>query len=173
MVPPRQYTRPQSFKTALNDRLPGGARRAYAIQRLLYERFAVRLAEVLGDAMILKGGFMLELRLSQRRTTRDIDLAFWGDHATLLERLQEAGRLDKGDWLRFEVVRDPRGQSQGPVQIEEFKVTAYIGEDTYGRPFDSPCAPPLLHRAQGDAPRCAARSARGVALQLREAAERL
>ena len=54
---------------------------------------------------MLKGGLVLELRLQRARTTKDIDLRMMGTPAELLDRLQAAGRLDLGDFMRFEIQR--------------------------------------------------------------------
>ena len=54
----------------------------------------------MGAAAILKGGLALELRLDRARTTKDVDLRMVGSPEGILERLQEAGRLDLGDFCR-------------------------------------------------------------------------
>jgi hypothetical protein len=57
-----------------------------------------------------------ELRLSRARTTKDIDLRFMGSPERVLGRLQEATRLDLGDFLTFEVGPDddhPEIQNDG------------------------------------------------------------
>jgi Nucleotidyl transferase AbiEii toxin, Type IV TA system len=66
------------------------------------------VAVVLGEAAIVKGGLVLELRLERARTTRDIDLRMMGSPGGLLAKLQEAGRLDLGDFMTFELAVDQR-----------------------------------------------------------------
>ncbi len=102
----RQYSTPLAFKQALEQRLRSmsatgtdfGRRR----QLLVFDRFLARLGSVAGDAVTLKGGLVLELRLERARTTKDVDLRMTGSPADALELFQEAGRLDLGDHMRFE-----------------------------------------------------------------------
>ena len=75
---PRRYETPAAFKRALEDRLKAGsdtgvdfARRG---QLLVFDRFLARVIATFGDAAILKGGLVLELRLERARPTKDIDL---------------------------------------------------------------------------------------------------
>lgn len=78
----RTYASPAVFKQALEQRLraatgsgPDLARRR---QLLVFDRFLARIVRTLGDAAMLKGGLVLELRLSRARTTKDIDLRLMG-----------------------------------------------------------------------------------------------
>lgn len=73
---------------------------------LVFERFLARMQQLAGDAVVVKGGLVLETRLGRARTTKDVDLRMMGTQAELLDRLQAAGRLDLGDFMRFEVQRD-------------------------------------------------------------------
>jgi hypothetical protein len=59
------------------------------------------------DAVVLKGGLVLELRLERARATKDIDLRLVGSADETLPLLQRAGRLDLRDFLSFEVAPDP------------------------------------------------------------------
>jgi hypothetical protein len=74
----RTYTSPQTFKQALEQRLrtasKSGVDFARRRQLLVFDRFLARIVAVLGDAVLLKGGLVLELRLERARTTKDIDL---------------------------------------------------------------------------------------------------
>lgn len=103
----RIYTSPAAFKQALEQRLRASARGgiAFARQRqlLVFDRFLARVALVLGDSATLKGGLVLELRLERARTTNDVELRMVGSSDRVLERLQEAGRQDLGDFMRFEL----------------------------------------------------------------------
>ena len=75
---PRPYASPLRFKDALEQRLRNaatdGVAFARARQMLVFDRFLARVAASFGDAAVLKGGLVLELRLARARTTRDIDL---------------------------------------------------------------------------------------------------
>jgi len=73
------YNTPAAFKQALEARHKREAQaRQQPLNRLrqlyIFERFMVRLLDVFGDDIILKGGLVLELRLERARTTKDIDL---------------------------------------------------------------------------------------------------
>lgn len=139
----RQYATPLAFKQALEQRLKAssttgtdfGRRR----QRLVFDRFLARLAQVAGDAVTLKGGLVLELRLARARTTKDVDLRMMGSSGDVLDRLQEAGRLDLGDSMRFEIRPDdehPEIQNEG-MQYEGYRYRAEcrLAGMIYGRPF--------------------------------------
>lgn len=108
----RRYETPAAFKAALDQRLRNVAEPGVGITRrrqlLVFDRYLARLGRVLGPAATLKGGLALELRLERARTTRDIDLRLVGSPDGLLARLQEAGRLDLGDFMSFEVRVDGR-----------------------------------------------------------------
>jgi hypothetical protein len=96
----RQYATPLAFKQALEQRLRStsitGADFARRRQLLVFDRYLARLTQIVGDAVTLKGGLALELRLSRARTTKDIDLRMMGSTAEVLDRLQQAGRLGGG-----------------------------------------------------------------------------
>jgi hypothetical protein len=138
-----QYATPLAFKQALEQRLrassttgPDFGRRR---QRLVFDRFLARLAQVAGDAVTLKGGLVLELRLARARTTKDVDLRMMGSSGDVLDRLQEAGRLDLGDSMRFEIQPDdehPEIQNEG-MQYEGYRYRAEcrLAGMIYGRPF--------------------------------------
>ena len=105
-----RYATPPAFKQALEQRLrsdsTSGVDLARRRQLLVFDRFLARLAQTLGDAVTLKGGLVIELRLARARTTKDVDLRMMGSPNAVLEQLQEAGRLDLGDFMRFEVQLD-------------------------------------------------------------------
>lgn len=62
-------------------------------QLLVFDRFLARLARELGNAMMLKGGLALELRLERARTTKDVDLRLVGSPDGLLDRPRDQGPL--------------------------------------------------------------------------------
>lgn len=139
----RQYATPLAFKQALEQRLRSssatgtdfGRRR----QLLVFDRFLARLGRVAGDAVTLKGGLVLELRLERARTTKDVDLRMTGSPADVLELLQEAGRLDLGDHMRFEIQPDdehPEIQNDG-MRYEGYRYRAEcrLAGMIHGRPF--------------------------------------
>ncbi|MDY7095442.1 MAG: nucleotidyl transferase AbiEii/AbiGii toxin family protein [Acidobacteriota bacterium] len=139
----RHYATGLAFKQALEHRLkassasgPDLARRR---QLLVFERFLARVSEVAGEAVVLKGGLVLELRLARARTTKDVDLRMMGTSSDVLARLQEAGRLDLGDHMVFGVEPDkqhPEMLNDG-MRYEGYRYRAecrFVGK-VYGRPF--------------------------------------
>jgi hypothetical protein len=107
----RTYDTPGAFKRALEDRLKAasssGVDFARRRQLLVFDRFLARMVVTFGEAVMLKGGLVLELRLERARTTKDVDLRIAGASDDTLEHLQAAGALDLGDFMRFEVAPDP------------------------------------------------------------------
>ena len=106
----RRYETPAAFKEALEHRIrertAAGTIVARTRQLLVFDRFLARIAALFGDAAILKGGVALELRIDRARTTKDIDLRLMGPSDDLLARLQQAARLDMGDFMTYELTPD-------------------------------------------------------------------
>jgi hypothetical protein len=73
----------------------------------IFDRFLAHVFAELNERIVVKGGVALELRLARARTTRDVDVRLTGDPEGLLDRLQQAGRRDLGDFLAFLVQPDP------------------------------------------------------------------
>src|SRR5205807_4154592 len=99
----RRYSTPLAFKQALEQRLRSSLTTGFDFARrrqlLVFDRFLARVASVVGDAVTLKGGLVLEMRLARARTTKDIDLRMMGSAEDVLGRLQTAARLDLGDYM--------------------------------------------------------------------------
>lgn len=138
----RRYATPLAFKQALEQRLktssPTGIDLARRRQLLVFDRFLARVVSVAGD-VVLKGGLVLEVRLARARTTKDVDLRMQGSPGETLERLQEAGRLDLGDFMRFEVQPDPRHpaiQNEGmKYDGHRFRAECRLAGKVYGQRF--------------------------------------
>jgi hypothetical protein len=139
-----RYATPMAFKAALEQRLRNrAAGDGLELQRLrqlvVFDRFLARVFTLLGDAVVLKGGLVLELRLERARTTKDVDLWMRGEPADALERLREAGRLELADHLTFLIGSDPDNpviQAEGLVyEGLRFRVEARLADKVYGRPF--------------------------------------
>src|SRR6185312_8837168 len=60
--------------------------------------FSLAIFQIFGDAVLLKGGLVLELRLERARATKDVDLRLVGSPDALLAGLQQAGQRDLGDF---------------------------------------------------------------------------
>jgi hypothetical protein len=139
----RRYATPLAFKQALEQRIKSssttGADFARRRQLLVFDRFLARVVSVVGDAVTLKGGLVLEMRLARARTTQDIDLRMTGSADKVLERLQAAGRLDLGDYMFFEVRPDldhPEIRNEG-MQYDgyRYRVECRLAGAIYSRPF--------------------------------------
>ncbi|MDP6945402.1 MAG: nucleotidyl transferase AbiEii/AbiGii toxin family protein [Myxococcota bacterium] len=138
------YATPLAFKTAIEQRLRSEtAATGMDLQRrrqlFVFDRFLARLFHALKDAVVLKGGLVIELRLERARTTKDIDLRVVGSRDDVLTRLQEAGRLDLGDYLQFQVAMDPRHPeiaAEGMAyQGLRYRAEAQLAAKIYGVPF--------------------------------------
>ncbi|MDD9970181.1 MAG: nucleotidyl transferase AbiEii/AbiGii toxin family protein [Myxococcales bacterium] len=140
---PRTYASPAAFKQALEQRLRAASRAGSDLARrrqlLVFDRFLARMVAVLGDATMLKGGLVLELRLSRARTTKDVDLRFTGSPQRVLEKLQQAARLDLGDYVSFEIGPDeahPEIQSDGMrYDGMRFRAHCQLAGKLYGQRF--------------------------------------
>lgn len=139
----RTYASPEAFKKALEERLRKATTSGPALNRrrqlLVFDRFLARVTAVFGDAVMLKGGLVLEIRLERARATKDVDLRMTGSSEELLTRLQEAGRTDLGDFMAFEVGPDPdHPEIQGDgVRYDgmRFRATCSLADKIYGESF--------------------------------------
>ncbi len=140
---PKTYKTPEAFKMALEQRLrspsAGGPDLARRRQLVVYHRFLARLVTILGDRVILKGGLVIEFRIERARMTKDIDLRLSGSHNEVLDELREAGRLDLGDFLSFEVHPDrdhPNIHNEG-MRYDglRYRVEARLAGKIYGHAF--------------------------------------
>jgi hypothetical protein len=139
---PKTYATPAGFKAALEARLrssPPSTELRRRRQLLVFDRFLARVSQQFGDAAVLKGGLALELRLARARTTRDVDLRLLGSPGDVLARLQQAGRLNLGDYMTFEV----RSHSHH-LEIQNagmkydglrFRAECRLAAKLYGEPF--------------------------------------
>ncbi|NJK32852.1 MAG: nucleotidyl transferase AbiEii/AbiGii toxin family protein [Deltaproteobacteria bacterium] len=139
----KSYQTPMSFKAALEERLKQAITEGRDLHRqrqlLIFDRFLARLTAEFEDAIVLKGGLVLELRLQKARMTKDVDVRFSGDARELLIRLQRAGRADLRDFMSFQVESDRRHPAiQGEATKydgQRFKVTCRIAGKIYGSVF--------------------------------------
>ena len=139
----KRYATPPAFKQALEKRLQNastsGTDFARRRQLLVFDRFLARVTQALGDAVTLKGGLVIELRLARARTTKDVDLRLMGSPERVLDHLQKAGRLDLGEFMRFEVRVDrlhPDIQGDGmKYDGYRFRAECRLAGKIYGRPF--------------------------------------
>ncbi|MBI3928947.1 MAG: nucleotidyl transferase AbiEii/AbiGii toxin family protein [Armatimonadetes bacterium] len=140
----RPQKTPAAFKQALERRLKNrsaetGTDFPRLRQLLVFERFLARVFEVFGERAIVKGGVVLELRLAAARATRDLDLHLSGSPQRTLAKLQQAGRLELGDQLVFEVIEDPEHPELRPEGVRyegrRYRVEARLAGKVYGARF--------------------------------------
>ncbi len=162
-----RYQSGPAFRRALEDRLASQSAKAQTPlvrQRKLvaFDRFLARLVQVDPGAWLLKGGLVLQLRLSQHaRTTKDMDLLSLIDQDGVSDILMNAASLDLQDWFSF-VVRPTATALPGPGHGgQRFFVTALVAGRLFERfhvdvGFDDPVIeppemlemPPILAFAQ-------------------------
>jgi hypothetical protein len=139
----KTYASPESFKRALEQRLRNGADSSNEFVRrrqlLVFDRFLARVTAEFGDAAVLKGGLVLELRLERARTTKDVDLRVTGSSRNVLSKLEKSAALDLGDFMRFEIGRDkdhPGIQNDGmKYDGLRFRAVCRLAGHQYGDPF--------------------------------------
>lgn len=133
-----KYSTASDFRQALEQRIKilseGNASSiSRNRKRVAYDRLLARLAVVAPNQWVVKGGFALDLRLTDRaRSTRDIDLAWRESDVELTEALIEASSQDAGDFFTFIIERsdEPRDRLGG---AHRFRVSASLA----GRLFDT------------------------------------
>ena len=75
-------------------------------KRVAFDRLLARLVAVAADVWVLKGGFALDLRLTERaRMTKDIDLDWHEPDDELLDTLLDTADHDAGDFFTFRIER--------------------------------------------------------------------
>jgi predicted nucleotidyltransferase component of viral defense system len=150
-----KYQTPAPFRMAIESRLRSEvARTGMDSQRLrqllAFDRFMARLFATFHEEILLKGGLALELRLSRARATKDIDVRMVGAPESTLSRLQEAGRMNLGDFLRYEVAPDldqPDLNAAGMRYTgHRYRCETYLAGKRFSRPFglDVAFAEPLV-----------------------------
>ena len=111
-----RYKTAAAFRRALEDWLHiFAAQSNLELQRLrrkvAFNRFLARMFSDKTAGWVLKGGYSMELRLANARSTRDIDLSFRGKPATagdkpekfILGLLQKTAAIDLSDYFTFQI----------------------------------------------------------------------
>lgn len=139
------FTSPTSFRQALEARLNAMARGNSAdIQRLrrqvAFDRLLCRLFQASGEQWILKGGYAMELRLEESRSTRDIDIAARrpirgaGRLAErILRLLQAAAATDLNDFFSFAIGDPIKDLAGAPYGGARYPVEARMAGRVFGR----------------------------------------
>ena len=114
-----RYRDAAAFRQALEQRLLARAagdvaRLSRDRKRVAFDRLLARLNETATGHWLLKGGFALDLRLSERaRFTRDVDIDWQVAEEELLDSLIEAAALATEDYFTFQVERTRRRLTDG------------------------------------------------------------
>jgi len=139
----REYRTAAAFKQALEQRVRGasasGVDFARRRQLVVFDRFLARIITEFGDAVTLKGGLAVELRIERARTTKDVDLRLMGPADDILDRLRATARRDLGDFMVFTIRPDDRhpdiqsdGMQYGGVR---FRAECSLAGKVYGHHF--------------------------------------
>ncbi|MEM9388399.1 MAG: nucleotidyl transferase AbiEii/AbiGii toxin family protein [Pseudomonadota bacterium] len=139
----RGYHTAAAFKQALEQRLrtasTSGIDFARRRQLVVFDRFLARIAIEFGDAVALKGGLAVELRVERARTTTDVDLRLLGSPANILPQLASAARRDLGDFMTFTIREHPQHPEiqNDRMRYEgvRFRAECGLAGKVYGRPF--------------------------------------
>jgi hypothetical protein len=140
----RQYANPNAFKDALKARVKRRARESgrlfnRALQIELFDRFLARVYAALGDAVILKGGYAMELRLTRARTTKDVDVRIEGDVDELIQQIREEASRQGEDFLSFELGDADDFEEMLGEQVvyggRRVSVQTKLADQDFGAPF--------------------------------------
>ena len=139
------YTTATAFRQALEARLANIAQRdGIDIQRLrrqvAFDRLLCRLFRDSHAPWILKGGYAMELRLAESRTTRDIDLGtrrpLRGEGSVtdrILTLLQNSVGTDLGDFFTFTIGKVMMDIDAAPYGGARFPVDARMDGRIFAR----------------------------------------
>ncbi|QDG52088.1 nucleotidyl transferase AbiEii/AbiGii toxin family protein [Persicimonas caeni] len=138
----KTYPNPSAFEQALKARVKRRAREMgvgfnRVLQIVLFERFLARVYEAVGDAVILKGGFAMELRLSRARTTKDIDMRIEGALDDVVDRLRAEAAKQRDDYLTFAFVGEEDFKEMVGEQVVYGGRRLRVQAQLAARPFGS------------------------------------
>lgn len=150
MTDPRQYATAGALRAALEARLNEQSRRdGVDLQRLRRQVAFDRLLARMFDPMqpgrqdwVLKGGYALEMRFHQSRSTKDLDLTVRsridgvpvvGSSSPLRERLQLAASVQLPDFFTFIVGEAMTELNQAPEGGARFPIDARLDGRTFAR----------------------------------------
>lgn len=102
-------------------------------KRIAFDRLLTRLVLVAPSKWVLKGGFALDLRISdQARATRDVDIAWHRHENELIDALLDAAVHDAGDFFEFAIERTDELAGLD-AEAHRFRITASLA----GRVFET------------------------------------
>jgi len=140
-----RYRSPEAFRSAMEARLKKHAAATgrpldRVIQLYLMQRFLARILAVNDEAITVKGGLALELRLARARTTKDVDVRMSANRDGVLEQLRRATEVvSPVDHLRFTIdenPNDPEIDGDGVIyQGLRFRAQGHFIAKPYGAVF--------------------------------------
>jgi hypothetical protein len=113
-------------------------------RQLAFDRLLARLFHAPGSPWLLKGGYVMELRIQRARTTRDLDLGYKSIlGGKMRELLQQAAAVNMKDFFSFligestlDLEAAPYGDKRFPVETRvdgrtfiKFHVDVALGDD--------------------------------------------
>lgn len=126
-------------------------------RHISFDRFLARLYKKAPTEIVVKGGYALELRLNNARTTKDVDISiknnlngYWSNDKDLLQEfLQDCAEIDLGDYFDFVIgtasldienalyggFRFPIDARMGGRTFSKFSIDMASG-DTWIKPHD-------------------------------------
>lgn len=141
----KRYATATAFRMALEDRLNTYAKQHGADlhrmrKQVAFERLLSRLSISSPNKFFLKGGYAMQLRIDQARTTRDLDLILNSkkhieeevQRALMLDTLQEIAKKKLEDFFVFVIGKPTMRLEAMPDGGYRFPVEAHLG----GRLFE-------------------------------------
>jgi hypothetical protein len=126
-----QYKTATDFRKGLEKRLQAISLTSHEdLQRLrrkvAFDRLLARIFSEENSGFFLKGGYAMELRSVDARTTKDIDLTSTNQLNTILDRLQNLSRKDLHDYFVYRIGAPTRDLENAPYGGSRYPVTALI-----------------------------------------------
>ena len=142
MISERKYASGPALRTALEERLKRVSRNdGVDLQRLrrqvAFDRFLAMLFRRPNTNWVLKGGYAMELRFQNARTTKDLDftvrVAPAGRDDLLLKEIQDAGAVDLGDFFSFRIGDATMDLDDALYGGARFPVESIMGGRTFAK----------------------------------------
>ncbi len=146
MTGKKTYKTAEALRTALSERLKIEAKKqAVEVQRLTrqvaYDRLLARIFSKRNAPFLLKGGYAMQLRVSNARGTKDVDLALRDakllssdsqeQNEAIFEYLRETAAKDLGDFFSFTISPPVMDLEAAPYGGARFRVEAVLDGRTF------------------------------------------
>jgi hypothetical protein len=146
MTDKKTYKTAEALRTALSDRLKIEAKKQdIELQRLTrqvaYDRLLARIFSERNAPFLLKGGYAMQLRVSNARGTKDVDLALRNakllssnsqeQNEAIFEYLRKTAAKDLGDFFSFTISPPVMDLEAAPYGGARFRVEAVVDGRTF------------------------------------------